>query len=373
MRIRNFLRKKGEGGPDYVLGGALLLIVLLGLVALSSASSDLAKIRFNDTYYYLKHQLLYGGSLGILGFFLGTFVYYRTYKNFSLPLLLLSLGLLAVALWSSFGVSLGGAVRWLQIGPITVQPSEILKFTAILYLAAWLSQSGVRKNKIFSVRFLVLFLLMGATGVLLVLQPATSSVFIIATASFIMLVMSGIKFRYIAGFFLVAAIALSVIIYVSPYRRDRIVSFLSPQENVETLGFHADQALTTIGSGGLTGVGYGKSTNKYRYLPAAIDDSIFAIIAEEFGFIGSTVFIGLFFAIVARGLFISRRVRDDFGRLLIIGIASLIGIQAFVNMAAISGLIPLTGVTLPFISYGGTSLVVFMTMGGIMINISKHA
>ena len=166
---------------------------------------------------------------------------------------------------------------------------------------------------------------------------------------------------------------IAVLIYLTPYRLERFTAYLTPGADPQGASFHLRQSLITLGAGGLTGVGFGKSTNKYLYLPESIGDSIFVIIGEELGFIGATILISFFFVVVLRGLLISRNMRDEFGKLLLIGFSAIIGIQTFVNIAALSGLIPLTGVTLPFISYGSSSLATFMTMAGIMVNISKYS
>ncbi|HEY4523863.1 MAG TPA: putative peptidoglycan glycosyltransferase FtsW [Candidatus Paceibacterota bacterium] len=372
MAIFSFKRKRNEK-PDYLFLFAFGALLIFGLVVLSSASSDLGKIKFNDTYYYLKHQIIYGLSFGLLGFFITYNTYYKHYKKIALPLLILSILVLGVVLFTPLGKAFGGSTRWLFLGPITIQPSEILKVTFLVYLATWLSRPGAdRKNNIMN-GFLPFLLMAGLVAVLLILEPATSTVFIILCSALIVYFMSGAKFIYIVLTLLIGAIALAGLIYVTPYRFERFTSFFSPNQDLEGGGFHSNQALITIGSGGLTGVGYGQSANKYNYLPESIGDSIFAIIAEEFGFIGAASLIFVFFVLLLRGFFIARGVRDEFGKLLMIGLLSEIGIQAFINIGAISGLLPITGVTLPFISYGGTSLAVLMTTVGIMANVSKYA
>lgn len=370
----NFFKFKKRGdGPDYLLIAAIVGLVVFGLIALSTASSDRGKIYFNDTYYYLKHQAFYGLTLGIAGFFLAYNIYYKYYKKIALPLLLLGIAALVFVLFSPFGVTSGGSTRWLSIGPVTIQPSEILKVFFLIYLAAWLSSPGVNRKENFTRGFLPFLFLSGLIGFLLIIQPATSTVFILLLTALIVYFMSGARISYIALFIIIGVTSLSMLIYITPYRLERFTAFLRPEADLQGSGFQLNQALITIGSGGLTGVGYGHSTNKYKYLPESIGDSIFAIIAEELGFIGAAGLIFTFFVLVLRGLLIARNVRDEFGKLLMVGLACLIGIQVFVNIAAISGLMPLTGVTLPFISYGGTSLAVFMTIGGIMANISKYA
>ena len=184
--------------------------------------------------------------------------------------------------------------------------------------------------------------------------------------------MSGAKLSYLAAAFLGAGLILLLIIYLTPYRWERLVNFFEPEANILSGGFHRNQALIAIGSGGLFGAGFGQSTTKISYLPEPAGDSIFAVIAEELGFVGAGLLILVFLALVLKIFFLSKRAPDKFGELLLIGFGSLIAIQTFAHIGAISGLIPLTGTPLPFISYGGTALAVFMTIGGIVVNVSKY-
>lgn len=371
--MKLILTNKHSHRPDYFIMAGFFFLIIFGLFFLASASSDIGKIRFNDAYYYIKQQITNGLSLGILGFIFGYFLYYKNYKRVALALLFVNIVALLLVVVSSHGLELGGSKRWLQIGSLTFQPSEILKIVVVIYLAAWLSnpKRDSRVKKIGS-GFLPFLLIMGFVGGLLVVEPATSTVVIVLLSGLIMYFMSGAKYAYIGLSIFMAILAIAILVYITPYRMARFTSFLSPNADPLGAGFHLQQSLISLGSGGLTGVGFGKSTNKYLYLPESIGDSIFVIIAEELGFIGATIVITFFFSVVFRALLISRNVRDDFGKLLLIGFSAIIGIQTFINIAALSGLIPLTGVTLPFISHGSSSLVTFMTMAGIMTNISRY-
>lgn len=369
----NFFNKNRGGSPDYLFIVTFAALILFGLVALSSASSDLGKIKFDDTYYYLKHQILYGLSFGLIGFFVAYYINYKRYYKIALPMLLVSVTALGLVLFSPWGRNFGGSTRWLFLGPLTLQPSELLKITFIIYLSAWLSRPGTVRQGNFLHGFLPFLIMVGMVGVLLIMEPATSTVFILLCSALVVYFVSGAKYLYIVLAILAGAICLVGLIYITPYRFARFSSFLSPEKDLQGSGYHLNQALITIGSGGLTGVGYGQSSNKYNYLPESIGDSIFAIIAEEFGFIGAVGLILAFFILILRGLMIARKVRDEFGKFMMIGFACVIGIQAFVNIGAISGFLPITGITLPFISYGGTSLAVLMTTAGLMTNISKYA
>lgn len=358
--------------PDYIILGSIIFLVLAGLIMLGSASSNLGKIRYDDSLYFVKHQIMYGLSLGIIGFIAGSFIYYRRYEKIAFPALIITIILLALV-FTPLGISAKGAARWLQIGPITFQPSELLKLTFPMYIAAWLSRSSSERQKNFLKGLLPLGVVIAIIAGLLLKQPSTSMVAMLIAAGGIVYFMSGAKISYIFSMIGIGIAAILLISFITPYRWERIQTFLNPSQNTQDSGFHINQALIAIGSGGLTGVGFGESTTKIYYLPEPAGDSIFAVIAEEFGFIGASIFIAVFFILVLKTFLLAQKTSDKFARLLLIGFGSLIGIQAAVNIGAISGLLPLTGTPLPFISFGGTSLAVFMTMAGIIVNISRNA
>jgi len=362
---------KRLGRPDYFILFCVGLLVVFGLVMLASASSHLGETKFGNSYFYLKHQILYGLSLGILGFLAAYAIPYSFYRKIALPLIIVS-ALTLFLVFTPLGFRAGGAERWVSLGPITFQPAEFLKLAFIIYLAAWLSGDKERVES-FSRGYLPFLLVAGAISILLIKQPSTSVVAILMASALIVYFVSGAKLKYIFGTIVLGVAALAVLIYVTPYRFQRVVNFLHPQADQLGAGYHLNQALIAIGSGGLTGVGYGQSTTKINFLPEPIGDSIFAVIAEETGFIGASVLILLFMALVIRTFMLARKTTDKFGKLLLVGFGSLIALQAAMNIGAISGLLPLTGTPLPFISYGGTALAVFMTMGGIIVNISRYS
>jgi len=363
--------KVGESNkPDYLILFCVAALVIFGLVILTSASSHLGRIKFGDTYYYLKHQIVYGLSIGLFGFLAAFFIPYRFYRKISLIAILISIFLLFLV-FTPLGFSAGGADRWLKLGPLIFQPSEIVKLTFILYLAAWLSTDSER-SKSFLKGLIPFLAISGLISALLLKQPSTSTMAILLTSALIVYFVSGARLSYIAGAILLGILVLALVIYLTPYRFNRVVNFLNPEANPQGGGYHLNQALIAIGSGGWLGVGYGQSTTKISYLPEPIGDSIFAVIAEELGLIGSSVLILVFLLLLVRTFMLAKKTSDRFAKLLLTGFASLIGVQAFVNIAAISGLIPLTGTPLPFISYGGTALAIFMTMSGIILNISKY-
>lgn len=355
---------------DYIIFVTTGLLIIIGLAALASASSDLGELKFGDAYYYLKHQALYGLSFGLIGFYIGYILNYRVYRKFAFIFLLASLALL-VLVFSPLGVTSGGAQRWIEAGPVTIQPSELLKLVFIGYLAAWLGSTKKDRQKSFREGLLPFLLISGAIAILLLIQKSTSAAGILMAASLAIYFASGAKYKYVVGTILLGLILFSTIVLATPYRRERVLSFFTPETASQESTYQASQAKITIGSGGLLGVGYGQSTAK-NYLPERIGDSIFAIIAEEFGLVGSLVLISLFFVLITRMLILARRTSDRFGRLLLTGFATIIGVQAFIHIGGNAGLIPLTGVTLPFISFGGTALAVSMTMIGATLNISKN-
>lgn len=363
-------RVRSQHHTDYFIVCCLFALVVFGLLMLASASSNLGKQKFDDTYYYLKHQIFYGLSLGIVGFFAASKIYYGFYKKIAIPLLLLTIVLL-ILVFTPLGFKAGGAERWVRIGPITIQPSEILKISFIVYLAAWLGNNTERQRRFWS-GFLPFLVILGLLSGLLLKQPATSTAVILLAVALIVYFVSGARLIYIVSTTAAALLLLAMIIYLTPYRLARVKTFFYPETNLQTTGYHVNQTKIAIGLGGWSGVGYGQSTTKIKYLPEPIGDSIFAVIAEELGFIGTIVFLGVLFLFVLRIFLLAFRTRERFAQLLLVGFASLIALQSFVNIGAVSGILPLTGAPLPFISYGGTALAVFMTIGGIVANISKY-
>lgn len=356
------MRARLSKGADSLLVFAVLALIVFGLVMLASASSHLGKTKFDDSYYYLKHQFYFGLLPGLAGLIAGSFIYYRHYQKWALILLLLTL-ILLLLVFTPLGLRAGGADRWLRFGSFSFQPAELLKISFIIYLSAWLQRKG---------GFIPFLIIMGAVAFLLLKQPATSTAALLMAAALITYFMSGIRLYQFFLATVIGAGVLILLIYLTPYRWERVITFLNPEADRQASGYHLNQALNAIGSGGLTGVGYGQSTTKIKYLPEPIGDSIFAVIAEELGFVGALGQVALIMLFTGRMLVLARRSPDQFGYLLIVGFASLIALQSFVHIAAVSGVIPLTGMPLPFISYGGTGLFVFMTMTGIVLNISKY-
>jgi cell division protein FtsW len=357
--------------PDYILIITVWALAIFGLAILSSASSDLGKIKFDDTYYYLKHQFLYGLLFGIAGFFLAYKISYRRLEKLAIIFLAINIVALALVLFTPLGIKSHGAERWLKIGPISVQPAEFLKFTFIAYLAVWFGSKSKRQTS-FLEGFLPFFIVSGLIGGLLLLQPSTSSLLIIIGSALAVYFASGAKLSFILLAVVLVVAILAIVVFLTPYRLDRIMTYFKPDTDPQGKTFQVKQSLTSISTGGLLGVGYGKSILKASSLPEPVGDSIFAVFAEEFGFVGVILMIAVFLILLIRSFTITRDSPDSFAKLFCIGISSIITIQALIHISAVSGLIPFTGVPLPFISYGGSSLAVLLTAMGVIANISKH-
>jgi len=361
-------RRRGQNF-DYVVAVSIALLLIIGFAALASASSDLGKLEYDDPYYYLKHQALYGLSVGVVMFLLGFYIDYRKYKKLTPILFFLAMGALVLT-FTPLGASAGGASRWIEVGSVTIQPSEWLKLFFIGYLAAWFAGSRTDRKRSMAEGLLPFLSVSGLVALLLLIQRSTSAAIILMIGAFAVYFVGGADKKHILITIGLGLILFAGVIVATPYRFERVKTFLDPNAEVQDSGYQVSQALTTIGSGGFTGVGYGQSSIKTT-LPERIGDSIFAVMAEEFGFIGSMVLISIFLVLVTRIFILSKRARDQFGKLLLIGFGTILGLQAFVHIGGNSGLIPLTGVPLPFISFGANALAVFMAMGGVVLNISK--
>lgn len=354
--------------PDKGLIIIVFSLLILGLVILWSASLVISQEKQGNAYYYFFHQLIYGGGVGLIAFLIFQKINYKVWKKFALIIFFASLLLLVLVFVPGLSYSHAGAQRWIAIKDISFQPSEFLKLAFVIYLAAFFSKKEINFNT------LIPFLgIMVVVGILLGLQSDAGTLALLAILGFIIYFLSGAKFYQLAIVIFCYLAAFFALIKFFPHRMARFITFLNPSIDPQGISYQINQALLAIGSGGLFGVGLGyKGGQKYNFLPEAMGDSIFAIAAEEVGFIGGLILIILFLLLALKGLKIARKVSNDFGKLLAIGITCWLVIQAFINITAITGLIPLTGITLPFVSYGGSALVMTMAGAGILVNISKH-
>lgn len=346
-------------------------LIFFGLLMLSSASAVLSFYnRGGDDYYYLKQQLINGLIPGLILFFAAGYFPYRKLKKFAVPLMFVSIFLLFLLFAPALGVSIKGATRWLDLGIISFQPSEILKLATIIYLAALFESR--KKNSSANGKFLPFIVISAVIAVLLALQPDLGTLGVILGIALMMYFSAGAKISHILIMILLGLFGLAAVVFISGHGLDRIEVFLNPGSDKLGAGYQVSQAAAVIASGQYLGLGFGASQMKAGLrLPEPMGDSIFAIIAQEIGFAGVITVIALLVALGWYGFKTAKASDDEFGSLLVIGVVVWILIQSFVNIAAISGLLPLTGIPLPFISYGGTSLVILLTGCGIVYNIQK--
>lgn len=349
----------------------IIILLVGGLLILASSSLALSYKNFGILHYYILKQILYGVLVGTVAFFGALFVPYRFWKKLAVPVMITSLVLLALLFMPELGYSFGGAKRWLQFGPLIFQPSEILKFSFIIYLASWLD---VRRQEVASISYgmMPFVIMLGIVGIFLIMQPDVGTLGVIVFTAAILYFLGGGKMYQMMTLFTFGLIIFYFLVQMAPYRLARVLVFFNPGFDPQGAGYQINQALIAIGSGGFFGLGFGKGLQKYSYLPEPMGDSIFAIFSEEMGFLGALILICLFAFLFWRGLYIAKRAPDIFGKLLAAGISVGIIVQTFINMAAISGLLPLAGIPLPFISYGGTSLAMTLASMGVLLNISKY-
>lgn len=350
----------------------IFALIVFGLIMIASAGIVYSNTRFDDPYFFLKRQLFFGVLPGLVILFLTSKINYSFWRKVSVPLFILSVVCLILVFVPGFGAKIYGASRWLKLGSFSFQPSEMLKLSLVLYLAAWL-ESRREKVKDFFEGFAPFLVIMGIVSFLLIKQPDIGTLGAIVAIAIPMFFVSGANLIHLCIMGGSGVLLLMLLIKLEPYRMNRLLVFLHPEMDPRGIGYQINQAVLAIGSGGIFGVGLGKSLQKFNYLPEPVGDSIFAIIGEELGLVGAIALILLLLFLAGRGLRIARRAPDKFSQLAAAGIISWIVFQSFINIAAISGLIPLTGIPLPFISYGGTSMVFLMAGIGILLNISKHS
>jgi cell division protein FtsW len=359
--------------PDYIIALLIAILLAVGLVMMYSVSPILShKLTGSvDRNYYFLNQLKYI-LIGMVVWIGASAVPYWTWRRYARPLLIVSAVLLLALLVPGLSNSSHGATRWLDIGTISFQPAEIMKVAIIIYLATWFERRASELGSFWD--GVVPFAIMTAAAcfVIVIFQRDMGTMAVLAAAAIGMYFAAGLSWRHLAAL-LGSGVALGwAAIVAFPHRMERITAFVSPEQYCNTVAYHICQALIAIGSGGIVGLGLGKSIQVYGYLPEAANDSIFAIIAEEFGLLGAMAVIGLFGLLVYRGLVVARSAPDMFARLVATGISLWFLFQAFINIGAMLSLVPLTGIPLPFISYGGTSLIISLLAAGMLINISKY-
>lgn len=360
------------GKPDYLIIFLVAVFVIFGFLMLSSASAPFALSKFDDSYHYVKKQFFPGLILGVFLFWIFSRLDYRILKKYSNHIFAAVLILLALVFVPGLGTTQGkGAHSWLNIFGFSLQPSEIAKLTLIIFLSAWLEYRTIAM-RFSSFNTLTKFLLiLGLVSFLILLQPDIGTLSIIIFIGFLVYFVSGAPFVYFPVLGGAGLAGLYVLIKLAPYRAARLTAFLDPSADPQGVGYHINQALLAIGSGRFFGVGFGQSRQKFQYLPEVSADSIFAIMGEELGFIFCALFVAALVVFLIRGLKIASAAPDFFGKILATGIAGWLVFQAFINIASMLSLMPLTGLPLPFISYGGTALTTTLAACGILVNISK--
>ncbi|MFC1653937.1 putative lipid II flippase FtsW [Patescibacteria group bacterium] len=352
---------KSKQKPDYIFILLILVLTVFGLVMVFDASVIEGYQEFQDKFHFLKLQSIWA-AIGFIGLLIASIVPFKLYEKLAQPIFLFALVLLIAVLIPGIGIKAQGARRWINLGFTVFQPSELTKLAVIIYLSSWLSKHQ---------RFAPFLFITGTILGLIMLQPDLGTAIIIGSIAFVLFFVSGGSIKHIL-FGGIGAAALALILIVSsPYRMNRLKTFLDPSSDPLGTSYHIRQVLIALGSGGLTGQGIGKSRQKYQYLPEASTDSIFAIIAEETGFVGGVFVIGMLVYLVNRGLKIASRAPDEFSQLLVSGIITWVGVQSLINLAAMVALVPLTGVPLPLISYGGSSLTTILIALGIIANVSR--
>ena len=359
--------------PDKVLVWLFFGLALFGAAMLTSASGPLGYQKFGDSLYFLKRQLLNGILPGLVAFGLLSFIDYRKLRRLAMPALIITIVLLVLVFIPGLGINLGGSSRWVHLGPINFQPSEFVKVTFLLYVAAWLTAHSGGDTRTVEKGLVPFLSMLGVVMLLLVVQPNTGSMMVIVGASLLTYFLAGAPFVWFLGLGGAGLAMVALLIKLTPYRAARFMTFLHPELDPQGIGYHINQAFLAIGTGGWFGLGYGHSRQKYLYLPEVAGDSIFAIMAEELGFIVMLLFIAALGALVWKCFSIARRSPDEFGALLAIGIGSWIGLQSFLNIGSMIGLVPMTGVTLPFMSYGSSAFLALSVGCGIVASISRES
>lgn len=358
-----------KGSFDKILLADVIILAAFGLVMVYAASAYMAMVRFHDPFHFLKKEILFF-LLGLGAMVVMANINYVYLRWLVFPLLILCLVLMIMVLIPGFGIEAGGARRWLRTGGLTFQPSELTKVAVVLYMAHSLMRKQDKLND-FVYGFVPYVVVMGVFFMLMVLQPDLGTAVCLVSGILLMLFMAGARLRYILTLVLLSAPMFYVLVMSVEYRKQRLLAFCDPWKDATGSGFQIIQSFLAMGSGGLTGVGLGEGKQEFLFLPEPHTDFIFAVIGEQFGFIGALLVVGAFALFFYRGMLISMRSVDPFGRYLSFGLTAMISIQALINLCVVVGLLPTKGLPLPMVSYGGSSLVMTLVGTGILLNISK--
>lgn len=354
---------------DRILLISISILVMIGLLMVYSASNAFAMERYGDSIYYLKRQII-SCCISVIVMIFTMFFDYRMYQKLAWLFIFISIILLMLIYIPNLGIKSGGSTRWLKLGRYSFQPVEFVKISLIIYIARFLSQKAEDISN-FKRGILPVLIVLSIFLILIYKQPDFGSVILISLITFLMLFVGGVKFYQIGLLVMLAGIFIGYEIWQEPYRLKRWLAFIEPWKDPEGIGYHIIQSFYAFGAGGIFGSGLGAGIQKLHYLPTPHTDFIFSIIGEELGLVGTITIVSLFMIFVWRGIHISLSVQDRFGKLLAFGISCLIAFQAFINMAVATGTLPTKGLTLPFISFGGSSLLGCLASTGILLNISR--
>ncbi len=368
MNSGNFRLRPGR--PDYAILVTTLALVVVGLIFVYSSSFAIALAEFDDVNYFLFRQL--GAALiGLVAMFALMRLDYRKLRLFS-PLLML-LAVLSLVAVLAVGTEVNGARRWVALGGLPpFQPSEFAKLAVIIYIAAWLASKG-QEVKTFALGLAPFILLVGLVAALILMEPDTGTAAIVVMTTVALFFVAGGSMTHVFTLAGIGLVAGALLVLGGEYRADRVLAFTSAEDDPSGVGFHTLQLLIALGSGGIEGLGLGVSRQKFFYVPGAHTDGVFAIIGEETGFVGAMIVIGLFAYLVYRGFKVAMNARDEFGSYLAMGVICWIAFQALINIGGVTRSIPLTGIPLPFVSYGGSSLIMIMAGIGILLNVSRYS
>jgi cell division protein FtsW len=339
---------------------------------LTSASGPVAYQKFGDAYWYVKHQLFYGLLPGAILFFLLSHIDYRALRRLAKPLFIASLVLLLLVFVPGIGAEWGTSRSWINLGGFSFQPAEVVKFSLLMFLADWLARCTKEEISDPQQGLLPFLLSLGVVAVLVMLQPDLGSLSVIVALAVIVYFLAGASWYHLLGLTVGGIIALWALIASAPYRAARFMTFLHPEFDPQGIGYHINQSFLAIGSGGLFGLGLGHSRQKYMYLPEVVGDSIFAVMAEEFGFIMTLLVLALMAAFILRLISLAKQAPDSYSSLLVAGVAGWLVSQILLNIGSMVGLFPMTGLPLPFVSHGGTALLVLLGTMGVVANVTRH-
>lgn len=362
---------KARSAPDVYILLATLGLLGIGIVMVYSASAVLAFHEYGDSFYYLKRQLIFAG-LGLVAMYFTMNLDYWVLKKYAKIGLIVCFVLLVIVLIPGIGVVRGGARSWLGIGSFGIQPSEFMKLAMVVFMAKYLSDNQASLSK-FTTGLMPPLGLLGLAFGLIMLQPDLGSGAVLVGSTLIIIYTAGARISHLAGLGFVGLAGFVGLILTAPYRMKRITGFLDPWSDPLGSGYQIIQSLYAIGPGGLIGLGLGASRQKHSYLPEPQTDFIFSIVAEELGFIGGALVLLLFLLLVWRGMRTAITAPDTFGSLLAVGIIGIFAVQVFINIGVVIGMLPVTGITLPLISAGGSSLTLLLTAIGILLNVSRFS